>query len=75
MLMPFVGASEMKFPLILGQKKSLLFSHHQSVQMKEVVNIFHQTESLCLWTSITAKEIDQTLTDDQTSKHNLRGWL
>lgn len=34
-LMFSVGASEVEFPLILGQKKCLLFSHHQSISPNE----------------------------------------
>lgn len=67
-----MGASEVEFPLILGQKKNAFCSAtNQSAQMKEAVNVFYQTEPLCLWTNIRAKEINQAHSDGRASKCNL----
>ena len=39
-----VGASEVEFPLIWGQKKCLCSATNPSAQMKEAVNIFDQVK-------------------------------
>lgn len=61
----------------LGPKKKNAFcsATNQSAQMKETVNVFYQTEPLCLWTNIRAKEINQAHSDGRASKCNLHWWL